>query len=172
MSSVISTMTAYDKYYWDTNTLQKILYDTNKSTKSINAIRSCIEADEATLLLEAIGNNYNAKIYCLICCFTFLPSVKCIELLISEGTPLDKSFEFNPFQCTAQEYLDKHFGFTVNKLHTKARNSIYQAIEKGKRNNKNKEHIIINMNIPVPEIKTSTLKRVGKILISPLTRNK
>ena len=54
MSSVISTITAYDKYYWDTNTLQKILYDTNKSTKSINAIRSCIEADEATLLNSVV----------------------------------------------------------------------------------------------------------------------
>lgn len=152
----------------DNTYIQNILSD-DKPLK-INAIKSCIEADEAITLLEIIDNNFKAKIYYLITCFTFIPPVKCIELLIAEGTPLNQSFENNPFQCTPQEYLDKHFNITSNKLQTKSRNAIYQAIERGKIKLKNKEHITIPINLPdsVPPI--STLKRVGNILLSPLSK--
>ena len=163
----------WDTYNRDNTHLQNILSD-NKPLK-INAIKSCIEADEAITLLEMIENNYKAKIYCLIACFTFIPPVKCIELLIAEGTPLDKTFDLNPFNCTPQEYLDKHFNISSNKLHTKSRNAIYQAIERGKIKLKNKEHILININnsdsnFPDPNIQSSIIKKVRKLILSPLNK--
>ncbi len=163
-------MSIVDKQVWDLESLRRILYD-GSPIKSISAIKSCIEADEPIMLLEALNNNYKAKIFALICCFTFIPSAKCIEYLIADGTPLDKTFDNNPFGCTPQEYLDKHFSFTTNKLHTKARNIIFTSIEKGKLRKKNNEHIVIDINIPVPEIRQSTLKRVGKILLAPLSKH-
>lgn len=164
-------MAIFDKYVWDLPTLQKILSD-EKPIKSLSALKSCIEADEPDSLLEVIDNNSKAKIFSLICCFTFIPSVKCIESLIANGTPLDKTFDNNPFNCTPQEYLDKYFNFTSNKLHTKARNNIYLSIEKGKIRRKNQDHIIINVNIPIPEEKVSSIKKVGRILLSPLNKTK
>lgn len=162
--------TIFDRFVWDLEHLKKVLSD-DKPIKSISAIKSCIEADEATILLEILNGNYKAKIFSLICCFTFIPSSKCIEYLIADGTPLDKTFDNNPFACTPQEYLDKHFGFTVNKLHTKARTTIFNSIEKGKIRRKNNEHIIIDVNIPLPEVKTSTIKKVGRILLAPLSKH-
>jgi hypothetical protein len=160
----------FDKPIWDLESLRRILSD-DRPIKSISAIKSCIEADEGIMLLEAINDNYKAKVFALICCFTFIPSAKCIEYLIADGTPLDKTFDNNPFGCTPQEYLDKHFSFTTNKLHTKARNIIFTSIEKGKLRKKNNEHIVIDINIPIPEIKQSTLKRMGKILLAPLSKH-
>jgi hypothetical protein len=139
--------------------------------KSISAIKSCIEADEPVLLLDIIRDSYEAKIFALISCFTLIPSAKCIENLIAVGTPLDKSFENNPFHCTPQEYIDKHFNFTTNKLHTTARNTIYNAIQKGKLRLKNEEHIAITINLPHNDIKQSTVKKIGKMLLSPLIRH-
>lgn len=162
-------MSIIDKQVWDFESLRRILSD-GSPIKSISAIKSCIEADEATSLLEVLNNNYKAKIFALICCFTFIPSAKCIEYLIADGTPLDKSFENNPFGCSPQEYLDKHFSFTTNKLHTKARNIIFTSIEKGKLRKKNNEHIIIDISIPIPESRPSTIKRVGRFLLSPINK--
>jgi hypothetical protein len=162
-------MSIFDKNVWNMEQLQKILYDDYKPITSISAIKSYIEADEGTILVEAINNNYKAKIFALICSFTFIPSIKCIEQLIADGTPLDKTFDNNPFGCTPQEYLDKHFGFTANKRHTSVRTSIYNAIEKGKLRRKNSEQVIININIPTPDKKLSTIKKVGKMLLSPLS---
>jgi hypothetical protein len=137
-----------------------------KPNRSISAIKSCIEADEPILLLDMIRDNYEAKIFALTCCFTFIPSVKCIEHLIAAGTPLDKTFDNNPFNCTPQEYLDKHFSFRNNSTHSKARTSIYNSIENGKLHLKNNEHIAININTVQPEIKQSTVKKIGKLLSS------
>lgn len=162
-------MAIFDKYGWDLPILQKILFD-DKQIKSISALKSCIEADEPQILLEIIDNNYKAKIFALISCFTFIPSIKCIETLIANGTPLDKTFENNPFNCTPQEYLDKHFNLTTNKLHTKARNNIYIAIEKGRIRKTNQDHIIININSPLPQEKVSGIKKVSRILLSPLIK--
>jgi hypothetical protein len=163
-------MSTFDKNVWNMEQLQKILYDNVKPIKSISAIKSYIEADEGIILTEAINDNYKAKIFALICCFTYIPSVRCIEQLIADGTPLDRTFDNNPFGCTPQEYLDTHFGFTANKLHTKARTSIYNAIEKGKIRRKNSEQVIIDINIPIPDKQISTIKKVGKILLYPLTK--
>jgi hypothetical protein len=150
--------------------LQKVLsYD--KTIKSISAIRSYIEADEANLLLEATNNNYKAKIFALMCCFTYIPSIKCIEHLIADGTPLNKSFDNNPYECTPQEYLDRHFGFTNNKIHSKARTNIYNAIEKGKLRKKNNEHVAITVDSYTTGIKESALKKMGKMLLSPLSKH-
>ena len=93
----------------DMNPLKYILCDDINPVKHINAIKSCIEADEAGYLIEILNNNYKAKIYSLIRCFTFIPSIRCIKYLIAEGTPLNETFENNPFQCTPQEYLDRYF---------------------------------------------------------------
>jgi hypothetical protein len=163
-------MSIFDKQVWDLELLRRILSE-DSPIKSISAIKSCIEADEATSLLEVLNNNYKAKIFALICCFTFIPSAKCIEYLIADGTPLDKTFENNPFGCTPQEYLDKNFSFTTNKLHTKARNIIFTSIEKGKLRKKNNEHVIIDINIPIPDVKSSTIKKVGKLLLAPLIKH-
>ena len=149
-------MSVCGKYVWNTLLLHQILSD-ETPIKSISALKSYIEADEPELLLEAINNNHKAKIFTLLCCFTYTPSAKCIEYLIANGTPLDRSFEGNPFESTPKEYLDKYFGFTANKLHTKARNTIYQAIEKGKASD-------------IPKEKVSNIKKVGQIILSSLTR--
>ena len=87
-----------------TDALKEILYEDNKPINHIGAIKSCIEADEASYLLKLLNNNTKAKIYSLICCFTFIPSVKCIEYLIADGTPLNETFENNPFRCKTREY--------------------------------------------------------------------
>lgn len=162
-------MAIFDKCVWDMPNLQKILSD-DKPIKSLSALKSCIEADEPESLLEILDNNYKAKIFALICCFTFIPSAKCIEYLIANGTPLNKTFDNNPFQCTPQEYLDKYFNLTSNKLHTKARNTILISIEKGKVRKKNSEHVVININVPTTEEKTSNIKKLGQIFLSSLTK--
>ena len=114
---------------WNNFDLQRII--SNDKLLNINAIKSCIEADEANLLLEIIQNNLKARIYCLICCFTYIPSIKCIERLIAEGTPLNISFEENPFQSTPLEYLHTYFKNSSN-YQLKALNSILNSIELGK----------------------------------------
>jgi hypothetical protein len=154
-------MSIYEKTNWDTKYLQTIL--SNDTTLKISAIKSYIESDEAIALLENIKHNYNAKIYCLIACFSFHPSVKCIELLIQEGTPLDKTFENNPFNCTPQEFLNKHFNNTTSKIHIKTRNLIYQAIERGKNNSNNHSE-----SITVPKI--SKFKNFSKNILSSLNK--
>jgi hypothetical protein len=162
-------MSIHDKYVWEVEKINRLLKD-SYPIKSVSAIKSCIEADEANLLLEAVGLNKKARIFALISCFTYIPSVKCIEHLIAEGTPLNETFENNPFECSPQEFLVKHFDLTANKLHTRARNSIYSAIEKGKKRYANKEHIIINMDLPSSEPKLSTIKKVTKVILSPLLK--
>ena len=82
-------------------------------------------------LLQLINNNYNAKIYCLILCFTFLPAIKCIQCLIYEKTPLDKTFEGNPFNCTPREYLNNFLNQLSYNSRNKIENKINQAIELG-----------------------------------------
>ncbi len=157
------TMSIYEKPNWDIHYLQSVLF--NDKTLKVSAIKSYIESDEAILLLDTIKNNYNAKIYCLISCFTFHPSIKCIELLITEGTPLDKTFEQNSFNCTPQQFLDKYFNNTsnntLNKPTSKAYNSIYKAIESGK-NKYNKDHIIINIPSKI-SIYTKIISSLNKI---------
>jgi hypothetical protein len=168
-------MSIYEKPNWDIHYLQSVLF--NDKTLKVSAIKSYIESDEAILLLDTIKNNYNAKIYCLISCFTFHPSIKCIELLITEGTPLDKTFEQNSFNCTPQQFLDKYFNNTSNTLNTsnntsntsntlnkpnsKAYNSIYKAIESGK-NKYNKDHIIINIPSKI-SIYTKIISSLNKV---------
>ena len=153
----------------NTNVLKEILYEDNKPIQHIGAIKSCIEADEASYLLKIINNNTKAKIYSLICCFTFIPSVKCIEYLIADGTPLNETFENNPFQCTPQEYLDMYFpssnimdGPRYNCL---SRDAIYYAIEKGKLVLKNREHTSIRSH---DHIKSPLVKKVRKSILSLL----
>ena len=120
----------------DTNLLKSILHEEDNPVQHISAIRSCIEADEAEYLLRVLNNNTKAKIYSLICCFTFIPSIKCIEYLIAEGTPLDMTFENNPFKCTPMDYLNKYFPasniFDGPRHNCLSRDAIYDAIERGR----------------------------------------
>ena len=142
----------------DSNVLKEILYEDNKPIKYIGAIKSCIEADEASYLLKLLNNNSKAKIYSLMCCFTFIPSVKCIEYLIADGTPLDETFENNPFQCTPQEYLDARFPASKPPYSDLLRDAIYYAIEKGKLVIKNNEITSINTNgLLVKKVRKSIL---------------
>jgi hypothetical protein len=133
----------------DNNIIKEVLYDYNTPVKYISAIKSCIEADEADYLINILNNNRKAKIYSLIRCFTFIPSVKCIECLITEGTSLNETFENNPFNCTPQEYLDNFFpasnmdGPQYNCL---SRNAIYDAIKRGKLVMKNNELTAIRLH--------------------------
>jgi hypothetical protein len=144
--------------------LQRIL--SGDKPLKISAIKSYIEADEAISLLEIIENNIKAKIYCLIACFTFIPSIKCIELLIAKGTPLNQTFENNPFNCTAQEYLDTHFNGISSKIYIKARESIYKAIEKGNCRSESKDPL--NIIISAPSL--TTFKKVSKKILISLKR--
>ena len=114
---------------WNNFDLQRII--SNDKLLNINAIKSCIEADEANLLLEIIQNNLKARIYCLICCFTYIPSIKCIERLIAEGTPLNISFEENPFQSTPLEYLHTYFKNSSNYQPLGFRTSSGQMVWEG-----------------------------------------
>ena len=153
----------------DSNVLKEILYEDNKPIKHIGAIKSCIEADEASYLLKLLNNNTKAKIYSLICCFTFIPSVKCIEYLIADGTPLDMTFENNPFQCTPQEYLDAYFPdsniFDGPRYNCLSRNAIYNAIERGKLVIKNRE---LTYTKSRDHIKSPLVKKVRKSILSLL----
>lgn len=143
----------------------------HKFSKSASAIKSCIEADEDVLLMDLVVDDYEAKIFALIMCFTIIPSVKCIEHLIAVNTPLDKTFVNNPFDCTAQEYLDTHFNFTSNKTHTKARNAIYRAIEKGQKRLNGSDHITIHIELPRVIPKKSIIQKVGDLLMSPISKS-
>jgi len=153
----------------NTNVLKEILYEDNKPINHIGAIKSCIEADEASYLLKILNNNTKAKIYSLICCFTFIPSVKCIEYLIADGTPLNETFENNPFQCTPQEYLDRFF--PVSNIMDGPRytclshDAIYDAIERGYLVMKHKESTFIR---PHDHIKSPLVKKVRKSILSLL----
>ena len=152
-----------------TDILKEILYEDNKPIKHIGAIKSCIEADEASYLLKILNNNTKAKIYSLICCFTFIPSVKCIEYLIADGTPLNETFENNPFQCTPQEYLDAYFPdsniFDGPRYNCLSRNAIYDAIERGILVIKHKERTSIR---PHDHTKSPLVKKVRKSILSLL----
>lgn len=142
----------------DIDYLKEVLYDDNNPVQYIGAIKSCIEADEASYLLKLLNNNTKAKIYSLICCFTFIPSVKCIEYLIADGTPLNDTFENNPFQCTPQEYLDAHFPPSKPHYSNLLRDAIYYAIEKGKLVIKNNETTTINTNrLHIKKVRKSIL---------------
>jgi hypothetical protein len=152
-----------------TDALKEILYEDNKPIKHIGAIKSCIESDEASYLLKILNNNTKAKIYSLMCCFTFIPSVKCIEYLIADGTPLDMTFENNPFQCTPQEYLDAYFPdsniFDGPRYNCLSRNAIYNAIERGSLIMKNRERTSIRLD---NNIKSPLVKKVRKSILSLL----
>ena len=155
-----------------TDALKEILYEDNKPIKHIGAIKSCIESDEASYLLKILNNNTKAKIYSLMCCFTFIPSVKCIEYLIADGTPLDMTFENNPFQCTPQEYLDAYFPdsniFDGPRYNCLSRNAIYDAIERGSLIMKNRE---LTYTKSRDHIKSPLVKKVRKSILSLLNKD-
>ena len=137
----------------DTNLLKDVLHEEDYPVQHISAIRSCIEADEAEYLLRILNNNTKAKIYSLICCFTFIPSIKCIEYLIAEGTPLNKTFERNPFGCTPMDYLNKYFPasniFDGPRHNCLSRDAIYDAIERGRLHlSKNRINVTYNPGKP------------------------
>jgi hypothetical protein len=98
---------------------------------SLRALHSCVEADEYMLLSDITNNNKNANIYALIKCFTLIPSINCIEYLIGIGTPLNETFEDNPFNCTPNEYLQNNFSKNTHQLHIIANRKIASAIERG-----------------------------------------
>lgn len=136
---------------------------------SFTALKSCIEADEPVLLADILGDHKNAHIYALIQCFTTIPSVKCIEYLISEGTPLNETFINNPFQCTPQEYLNLRFN-TTYKDYMKARSAIYNAINRGKLHTKSKEHISIIMSPSEESQRPTIFGRLGSSIMTPILK--
>jgi hypothetical protein len=121
-----------------------------------------------------IEDNLKARIYCLISCFTYIPSVKCIELLVAKGTPLNMTFDNNPYQSTPLEYLHKNFEYSSNRSHIKALNSIFHSIELGKIKYTNKDQPITNTtltDIHKPSSRSYAFKRVSNILLSPLKKS-
>jgi len=139
----------------------------NVNTLAFSALRSCIEADEPYSLSDVLNKNRNAYIYALILCFTSMPSVKCIEYLIANGTPLGETFEANPYKCTPQQYLDLHFNDTT-KMYIRARAQIYNAIEKGKLAAKNKEQTTISVNFTSSSNSQVTVRNFEKEHSRPL----
>jgi hypothetical protein len=151
--------------------MAKFNYDWDKEFRNYStfsacfqALKSCVEADEPLLLGEIIRSNKNASIYALILCFTTIPSVKCIEYLVSEGTSLDETFSQNPFKQTPQEFLNFRFN-TTRKEYMKARNAIYNAINRGKVLHKNKEHTAILINSTTSN--TTIFHKVAYSLLGP-----
>jgi hypothetical protein len=124
-------------YKWDAefkNTNMAKYTITGLIAAPLKALKSCIEADEPVMLSELIGANKSACIYALMTCFTFIPSVKCIEYLVSIGTSLDKGFDDNPYgKMSVLEYLDSKFG-TSDRTSLKIREKIIGAINNGKAN--------------------------------------
>jgi hypothetical protein len=119
---------------WDKEFKMSLKHGDNYSSMALKAIKSCIEADEPYALEEIVRNDKHAKIYALMSCFTMIPAVKCIEYLISAGTPLDVRFTNNPYgNFTAQEYLDAKFG-TSDNFTMRIRVKIEVAINKGRMN--------------------------------------
>lgn len=101
---------------------------------SLQAIKSCIEADDPIRLKELIGDHIGAHIYSLYLCFTLVPSVKCIEFIVSQGAPLDKSFVNNPYESiTPMQHFNNRFNTTV-KHYMRARRLIELAIQNGRKN--------------------------------------
>lgn len=154
MTCCLSRKMAYPlQYNWNNEFLQLLSHQSlNKKDKflptGLSAIKSCIEADEPTLLSELIKRNTHAMIYSLILCFTIIPSTKCIEYLVSIGTPLHETFPNNPFNVSPMEYLDTVFSTSV-KGYLKCRNRIDMAIKKGKnaiRKQSFEDHTIIYMS--------------------------
>ena len=118
-------------YNWDTEFVDNNHLIGAKYLSSLSALKSCIEADEPKLMAELLGTYQNAHIFALISCFTAIPAVRCIEYLISVDTPMDVSFPYNPYMVTPLEYLDTVFDSTTHKIHVRAKEIIYNAIERG-----------------------------------------
>lgn len=120
-------------YNWDNefatfaNENNAVKNATTKNPLSILALKSCIEADEPQFLSEIIIGYKNAHIYALLVCFSMIiPPLRCIEYLISVGTPINESFENNPFDCTPQELLVNQYPCV-----TRTFQSIHDAINRG-----------------------------------------
>ncbi len=75
-------------------------------SRPIIALKSYIEADEPAFLLELLGDSEEARIYALISCMKMIPATQCIKALIQIQTPINTTFENNPYQCSVMEYLD------------------------------------------------------------------
>jgi hypothetical protein len=101
-------------------------------TPGLMAIKSCIEADDPMALKDLLNEHKGAHIYALIQCFTIIPALKCIEYLITEGTPTDVTFDDNPFGKTAQQYFDDNFNVSTNSHHLKVRTLITGAMSRGR----------------------------------------
>ena len=134
---------------------------------SFMAIKSCIEADEPRALGEVLGAHRNANIYAMLLCFSMRPSVRCIEYLVSNGTPLDETFPNNPFHCSPQEYLDSKFPTVAGR--SLARIEIEKAIAKGKERLKNREtHFVSSVKENSQATATSGAKSIIKSMFSPV----
>lgn len=132
MSDKSRRQSVIPRYNWNT---EFVKYAENDATHimpvAFVALKSCAEADEPKLMAELLGDYKYAHIYALIICCRTIPSIKCIEYLVSVGTPMNETFENNPFQCTVQEYLDNTYNNPTNKMHWKVRSDIYAAILRG-----------------------------------------
>jgi len=126
-------------YNWDKEFKRNFNQDSNCyiTPIALSAVKSCIEADEPYALADVLGVSRKAHIYALLLCFTQIPSVRCIEHIISQGVSLTETFEHNPFRCSPQEYLEEKFS---NPGPVRA--LIYKAIERGKSAYRFRDHSI------------------------------
>lgn len=91
-------------YPWDT-IFQLYAEENLEHYVSISQLKRAIQEDDPEALSLLLGDHPHAAIYALIHCFIKHPSVRCIQYLISKGTPMHQTFINNPFCMSPQEWL-------------------------------------------------------------------
>lgn len=118
-------------YNWDKEFEGYSFYSKNSYTPAFKSVKSYIEADEPLMLSELLNNHTNASIYSIMQCMSMIPSIKCIEYLVSIGTPLNVSFNTNPFgNVTIMQYIDQVYALPT-KTNIRAKQIVKGAIDRG-----------------------------------------
>ncbi len=118
-------------YDWNKEFESYSIYTKNSHSNAFKSIKSYIEADEPLMLSELVNHNVNASIYAVMLAMSMIPSLKCIEYLVSIGTPLNVSFNTNPFgKVTIYEYINKAYEMPT-KTNIRCKQLVKDAIARG-----------------------------------------
>lgn len=127
----MSAMRPFPTYNWDKEFETYSIYSKNIYSNAFKSIKSYIEADSPELLSELLKDNNKAPIYAMMQCMSLIPSVKCIEYLVSIGTPLNVVFAENPFgEINVIEYINLVYA-TPTKTNIRCKKIVVDAINRG-----------------------------------------